>query len=176
MADDFAPVPAGWNVWAVWQRRDLSDINPQWWGVPRDRRLRAWVEDRLRYRGIDVSDPWALAGSQVEILLGVPNDLEVLKSKEQLEHSAPLLNGEAELRAVRFFNRGAASSLPWPYADDYLLDRVYKPDEKNASTSGPPPGKTIDGSPAAVVSDTVRAATWVAIGVGALWLWSTLRR
>jgi hypothetical protein len=43
MADDtagFAPVFAGWNVWNVAQRRDLS-FDPLMIGVDRDRRLRS---------------------------------------------------------------------------------------------------------------------------------------
>lgn len=139
-----APVFQGWNVWGVWQSRDLS-FDPLMVGVSRDSRLRIWVEDhvRLEAAGTEVADPIMLKGDQIQILNGRPN-LAIEKRKEELPgDTVPVLDPQSEppdLRYVRFFNRGQASFLPWPHDGDYLLEEVLRPDPNNPVTAGPGPG------------------------------------
>ena len=143
-----APVFKGWNVWAVDQVKDL-DFTVLGFGVSRDRQLQVWVEDHVRIDapGTDVADPLDLKGSQVQILAGdAPAGLKSFRRKEQVPGEVMLLNGASDRRIVRFFNRGVASSLPWPHDDNYLLDEVYQPDEKQSITSGPPPREIASGT------------------------------
>lgn len=169
---DFATVHPAWNVWALYQVKDLSDTNPLWWGVSRDRRLTIWVEDQLRAHGVDVADPLDLKGSQIEILPSVPADLVAEKRKESIGGSEALnLPAASDLRAVRFYNRGGPVNLPWPHDDEYLLDAVFAPSSTSPATSGPPPGKVSDAvtEPASTIGKTVAL---LAVGVGALWVLS----
>jgi len=139
---DFATVFPGWNVWTVYQVKDLSDTNPLFWGLDRERRLRIWVEDKLRLgaAGAVVADPVDLKGGQIEILPSPPTDLSVIERKEGVGGaSALIVDGPADLRTVRFFNRGAPSKLVWPHDDEYLLNEVFQPSPKAQSTSGPAP-------------------------------------
>jgi len=143
-----APVFRGWNVWAVYQVKDL-DFTLLGMGVSRDRQLQVWVEDHVRLDapGTDVADPLDLKGSQVQILAGdSPAGLKSFRRKEQVPGDVMLLDGEADRRVVRFYNRGDASALPWPHDDNYLLDEVYQPDEKQSITSGPAPREIASGT------------------------------
>ena len=143
-----APVFKGWNVWAVDQVKDL-DFTVLGICVSRDRQLQVWVEDHVRLDapGTDVADPLDLKGSQVQILAGdAPAGLKVFRRKEQVPGDVMLVNGESDLRLVRFFNRGQASSLPWPHDDNYILDAVYQPDPGQSITSGPPPREIASGA------------------------------
>lgn len=168
-----APVFEGWNVWAVDQLDDLS-FDPLDIGLDRDRRLRIWVEDQVRLNapGTSVADPLDLKGSQVQIIAGDNvTDLVIAQSKEQVPGPPMLLDGANERRIVRFFNHGAASSLPWPHDSDYILDAVYKPDPKASETAGPAPRQiaagTADDAKKAAGQTTV-AVLWVVGGVAAL--------
>lgn len=143
MPNALVPVFKGWNVWTVYQKKDL-DIEPSMIGLDRDRRLRIWVENLiLDYAGgADVADPVALRGSMVEIVPGAPSGLSVAASRARVPGELLTLDGPAELRTVRFFNRGSASNLAWPKSDNYLLENVYKPETDNPLTSAAAPGTT----------------------------------
>lgn len=180
---DFAPVFVGWNVWAVYQVQDL-DFNPLMWGVDRDRQLRLWVEDsvRLGAPGAIVADPIDLKGGQVEILPGAPEGLTVEARKEQVSGPAMLVDGPAELRFVRFYNRGQASRLVWPHNNNYLLDRVYTPKPTAPATQGPPPttigtgigegvGQAAGEVAGEVAKGAFKAAPFIALGVTGFLLW-----
>lgn len=169
----FAPVFKGWNVWVVAQKKDLG-FNPLMVGISRDRQLRIWVEDQVRENagGAELADPIAFKGSQVEILPARPTGLKSSQNKDQVPGENSLfLDAPADLRVVRFFNRGAPSRLVWPHDDDYLLDEVLQPDEGNPTTSGPPP-KTITEDVTEPLKDIgAGVLTVVGVGVGALLLW-----
>lgn len=173
----FAPVFKGWNVWVVAQKNDLG-FDPLMVGVSRDRQLRIWVEDQVRENagGAELGDPVALKGSQVEILPARPTGLRSAQNKDQVPGDALFLEGAAELRIVRFFNRGAPARLVWPHDDDYLLDEVMQPDERNPTTSGPPP-KTVTEDVIEPIKDVgTDVLVAVGVGVGALLLLKVLGR
>lgn len=141
MSDSFLPIFKGWNVWVVWQSKDL-DFDPLMIGVSRDRRLRIFVEDavRLGSADADVADPLDLKGGQVEILPAIPRGLATAKTKEQLAGDRALtIDGPAEERVVRFFNRGNATHILWPHDNNHLVDRVLIPSPDNPATSGTAP-------------------------------------
>ena len=135
-----APVFAGWNVWSVYQVLDL-DFSVLMLGVSRDRQLRLWVEDQVRNNapGAEVADSLDLKGSQVQIIQGEPKGLSVAFRKEEVPGPLMVVNGPAELRFVRFFNRGNPSQLLWPHDDNYLLNEVYRPSESSPLTTGTGP-------------------------------------
>lgn len=167
MATDFAPVFPGWNVWTVYQVKDLNDTNPLFWGLDRDRRLRIWVEDAIRLGapGTTVADPADLKGGQIEILPSVPKDLATTARKEDVGgSSAMVVDGPADLRTVRFFNRGAKGQLVWPHDDNYLLNEVLTPSPTSPATSSAPP-TTIGGTVAGGVGQVAKDA-----GLGTLLL------
>lgn len=177
---DFAKVFPGWNVWAVWQQKDLN-FEPLHVGESRDRRLRIWIEDavRLGAPGTIVADPVDLKGGQIEILPGAPAGLSQVQRKEDTSGPAMLLDGPGELRFVRFYNRGAPGSLVWPHDGNYLLDAVYQPDPKNETTSGPAPstiGGTVAGGVKEVAGDALSGlGTVAAIGALTLVAWGAYR-
>lgn len=164
---NLAPIFPGWNVWEVSQKLDL-DFDPLFIGVSRDRRLRVWVEDQVkRSPAVDTGDSLQLKGDQVDILAGVPPALRIAATKEDVPGDPMLLDGESSLRTVRFFNRGASGSIPWPHDDDYILDRVYIPDPKVPETAAPPPKTTVQ----QVVDPTLgglEAVVKIALGVAAV--------
>ena len=177
---DLAKVFPGWNVWAVWQQKDLN-FEPLHVGESRDRRLRIWVEDavRLGAPGTVVADPIDLKGSQIEVLPGEPAGLSQTQRKEDVSGPAMLLDGPGELRFVRFYNRGPAGSLVWPHDGNYLLDAVYQPDPKNETTSGPAPntiGSTVGGGVQQTLGDAFSGLGTVAAIAGVtLALYGTYR-
>lgn len=176
---DTAPVFAGWNVWSVWQVKDLP-FSIMMLGVSRDRQLQIWVEDQVRLNaGVTVSDPIDLKGSQIQILNGPPDGLQVATRKENVSGPAMVVDGAAELRYVRFYNRSDASALPWPHDDSYLLDSVYEPTKDNPLTnSAAPPtiSQTVGQGVTQPVSDLIGSIpTWMkvtALGAGALLLFN----
>jgi len=169
VADNFAPVFAGWNVWDVWQVDDLGDLNPMNLGLSHERRLRIWVEDELRLHaaGAIVADPADLKGEQVEVLSGQVEGLRVAKRREELPGELPLLEDKATLWTVRFFNRGAPSRLAWPFDDEYMLDEILVPDDSNPATSGPAP-KLMLSELGDVAGDVAGTAAKAALGIGAI--------
>lgn len=170
-----APIFKGWNVWDIFQSKDLG-FSVWMWGVSRDRQLRIFVEDavRLGAPGAVVADPLDLKGGQVEILNSQPPGLIQTARKEQLPNFAQALinlQQPADLRTVRFFNRGDESQLLWPSDPNYLLDAVYKPDPSNVVTKGDTAPVTIGDTVAsgatqpagAILSSLVKSpVTWVA--------------
>lgn len=167
---DFVPVFPGWNVWTVWQVKDLSDLSPEFWGVSRDRRLRIWVEDWCRLRGVDVAGALDLKGSQIEILPSTPKDLAVLKRKEEIGGPALTVEGPAELRVVRFYSRGSSAvPIPWPHDDEYLVEAVYQPSASSPATSGPAPSTVVDGvTPSPETIEKISSASSKVLLVAAL--------
>lgn len=137
---DFLTVYPGWNVWDVWQVNDLP-FSIMMIGIDKNKQLRIWVEDavRLGAPGALVADSIDLKGSQIEILNGPPNGLQVDHRKEQVPGPAMLVNGPATLKTVRFFNRGDKASMAWPHDASYLLEKTYVPSNSNPATSGPAP-------------------------------------
>jgi len=178
---DFAPVFPGWNVWTVYQVKDLNDTNPLFWGLDRDRRLRIWVEDAIRLGAPStrVADPADLKGGQIEILPSKPAELKTNARKEDVGgSSAMLVDGPAELRVVRFFNRGEQGQLTWPHDDNYLLNEVLTPSPSSPATSSAPPktiGGTVGGGVAEVAKDAgvgtlVAGAAALALGIGLIYV------
>lgn len=172
---DFVDVHPGWNVWSVYQVKDLP-FSVLMVGVSRDRQLRLWVEDAIRLgsSGPIVADPADLKGGQIEILPAEPAGLAVAQRKEAVGGNALVVDGPADLRYVRFYNRGAPGSVSWPHDSSYLLNEVFTPDPKNAATSGPGPstiGQTVGGGVAEVAKDAgvgTLASGIVVVAVGIL--------
>jgi hypothetical protein len=160
---DFAPIYPGWNVWGVYQVKDL-DFSIPMIGVSRDTQLRIWAEDliRLNAPGATVADPLDFKGSKVEILHSRPS-LEVAARKEDVPGPAMLLDGPADLRYVRFYNRGAAAALLWPRdpAENYVLNEVFLPSKDSPATNGPGPdtiGSGVGGGVGSGVAEGVSRA------------------
>jgi hypothetical protein len=137
---EFLTVYPGWNVWDVWQVKDLP-FSLLMMGVSPERQLRIWVEDavRLGAPGALVADSIDLKGGQVEILNGQPAGLARDQRKEQVPGPSMVVDGPATLRTVRFFNRGDKAKMAWPHDSSYLLDQTYSPSPINPATSGPGP-------------------------------------
>lgn len=172
-----APVFPGWNVWSVWQVKDLP-FSLSMIGVSRDRQLKIWVEDHVRLEapGASVADPIDLKGGQIQILNARPSDLKIAKRKEEVSGPPLLIESQAEppeLRFVRFFNRGAESSLPWPHDDAYLLEEILLPNPESPVTKGPGPGTITERNvtdPAKKGAEDVLLYSALAIGtLGSLW-------
>ncbi len=160
---------SGWNVWSVYQKNDL-DFEPMMTGLDRGRRLKIWVEvTAAESPGSDINDALALRGSQVQILNGEPTGLEYAARREEQEGPLLMLDGPAELRFVRFFNRGQEGVIPWPHDDNYLLAATYKASAQNPLTAGPAPERMMD-APKAAISDTAMQIGGIALGIGVIWL------
>jgi hypothetical protein len=142
-------------------------------GISRDRQLQIWVEDQVRLQapGAKVADPIDLKGSQVQVLTGAPS-LKTLRRKESVPGPALVVETQdlpPQLRFVRFCNRGAASQLPWPHDESYLLDAVFQPDPTNPVTQGDCTGTIVDNitKPAAeAAKTTLEVALVVALLAG----------
>ena len=159
-----APVFQGWNVWQVWQLKDLP-FSVMMFGVSPERQLRIWVEDQVRLNagGSDVGDPGDLKGSSVQIIDSAPG-LAVAMRKEDVPGGATfVVSGPATLFTVRFFNKGAQTQLPWPHDDEYLLDAVLEPKADNPATSGPAPttiGESVGHGIVKPIEDAVGSIPW----------------
>lgn len=175
-----APVFPGWNVWKVWQVKDLP-FSLMMLGVSRDLQIQIWVEDQVRLNapGSDVADPVDLKGSKVQILADAPG-LSTAMAKESVPGPAMVVSGPADLRVVRFFNKGGQAQLPWPHDESYLLDAVLQPQEGNPVTTGPAPvtiGQTVGNGVIQPIGDALSAIpSWLkysAIGVGLFFLYDS---
>lgn len=171
----FAPIFPGWNVWRVYQVKDLP-FSLMMVGVSPERQLKIWVEDEVRlHSAADVADPLDLKGSQVEIIQGAPG-LSVAMGREQVPSMRDvLLSGPAELYTVRFFNKGGNTQLAWPHDDSYLLDQVLEPKADNPATSGPSHttiGETVGTGITKPLGDVLGSVPWyvwaglTVVGVG----------
>lgn len=162
----FVPVFPGWNVWAIWQKTDL-DFEATMFGVTHDQRLKIWVENEVQDNapGAAVSDPFSpnpakFRGDMVQL---IPDDagLTAVAHKEDVPGTTALvLDGDAEKRFVRFYNRGPLTVMAWPHDSNYLLDAVYLPSVTNPVTAAPAPSST-----AATATDVAAAAAKVGSGV-----------
>ena len=122
----FAPVFAGWNVWDVYQadNPDESVLGELWHaGISEDELLQTWVVNQIEDNapGANVSDPLnpdprKLRGDVVQILpnAGTLARAAVRDAIPELAGAAQLgtKDSTARLRTVRFYNRGAASTMP----------------------------------------------------------------
>jgi len=170
----FAPVFPGWNVWKVYQVKDLP-FSLMMIGVSPERQLRLWVEDELRlHSAADVADPLDLKGGQVEILENA-NGLNPAMSREQVGLGEALLSGPADLKIVRFFNKAGNTQLAWPHDESYLLDQVLEPKADNPATSGPAHttiGETVGTGITKPLGDVLGSVPWyvwaglTVVGVG----------
>ncbi len=181
----FAQVFPGWNVWDVWQSQDPIEglggviLNA---GVPLDRQLRIWVEDWLREHApdaavADTANPFALKGSQVEI---IPNagGLELLQTRADVAGLAGAMQlgkegSQGIKRTVRFFNRGAETAAAWPHDENYLLESVFQPSTASPLTNGAAPtslGGAASGAADAVGKTLKIVAIVAGVGLGALLL------
>jgi hypothetical protein len=159
----FAPIFKGWNVWEVWQVKDLP-FSISMIGVSPERQLRIWVEDEVRlHSSADVADSIDLKGGQIEIIPGAPG-LKTAMRKEDVPNGATfLVDGAAQLFTVRFFNRGEQSQIAWPHDGQYLLDAVLDPNPSNPATSGLPPltiGQTVGGGITQPVTQALGSVPW----------------
>jgi hypothetical protein len=166
----FAPVFKGWNVWSVWQVKDLP-FSILMLGVERSRQLRIWVEDHVRLGapGTEVADALDLKGGQIEILPALPAGLKSVKRRESIPGPAIVVESQdepPELRVVRFFNRGSAGKLVWPHDDAYMLDEVFDPDPKNEATSGPGPGTIASRTTAPIAEGGIDVVKFAAVAAG----------
>lgn len=186
----FAQIFAGWNVWDVWQSQDPIEglggavMNA---GVPLERQLRIWVEDWLREHAptaavADTANPFALKGSQVEIIPN-PGGLEQLQTRGDVPGLAAAMQlgnegSQGLKRTVRFFNRGAETATAWPHDENYLLESVFKPSAANPLTSGAAPTSLGGAASSAAdgVASTLKIVAIVAgVGLGALLLMQVLQ-
>lgn len=169
---EFLKVYPGWNVWEVWQVKDLpfSVMNV---GLSPERQLRIWVEDKVRLGapGAIVADSIDFKGSQVELLRGTPEGLQQDQRKEQVPGPSMFVSGPAKLTTLRFFNRGDKAFMAWPHDESYLLERTFIPSPSNPATSGPAPstiGDTVGGSITGPVTDVAKKLSPLLIGAGVL--------
>ncbi len=177
--EGFAPIFAGWNVWSMYQatKPDLSIFSEVWQaGESPDRRLQIWVENLLKDApGASVADPLnpaALRGDQIQ-LIPSPGTLKIAATRADVPQAAIITHlgeddasGTLTPRFLRFFNRGAETTLPWPIDKNFLLDVVYQPDASNPVTSAPAPSSL--GSTASSIGDSLGEVAKVAsYGIGA---------
>jgi len=156
---EFLTVYPGWNIWQVWQVKDLP-FSVMMVGVSPDRQLRIWVEDKVRLgaSGAVVADPIDLKGGQIELLQGTPEGLVTDQRKEQVPGPSMFVSGPANLRTLRFFNRGSKAFMAWPHDESYLLEKTFVPSPTNPATSGPPPTTIPETVGNGVVSPVTEAA------------------
>jgi hypothetical protein len=180
----FAPVFAGWNVWSLWQADDPDEsVLAKIWhaGMTPERLLRVWVEDQLRDNapGVAVADPAnpaALSGDPVQPIPGATGldaaltrgSVPALAGAQQLGTAS----SGAQLRFVRFFNRGTASVMPWPHDVNFELDTVFQPSATNPITNAPGPA-TLAGAASNALGGLVTALE-IAAAVGVAVLLSKL--
>ena len=181
----FVPIFQGWNVWDVWQADDPDTglLGSIWTaGESQERILRAWVEDQIKDNApgaavADPANPAALKGDQIQIIPQVPTvsqsnskGLSVVATREDI----PTLAGEqqigksdskATLVTVRFWNRGAQTTMPWAHDANFLLDRVYLPSAQNSVTNSPAPS-SLAGSASGLADTAGTVIKVVAIGAG----------
>lgn len=176
----YAIVFPGWNVWSIWQAREpdhsLTDAL-LYAGVPLDRQLRIWVEDKLEATpGVAVRDTLNigdLRGDRVQILPNAGTLKPALTRANIPELAGSVHLGKPDARGtlerptvVRFYNRGQEAVLPWPHDKNYLLDTIYQPSESNALTNAPEPGSIAAGAGTALKSAAKIVAIVAGVGVG----------
>ncbi len=181
LALGFAQLFKGWNVWDVWQSQDPTEglggliLNA---GVSLPRQLRIWVEDWLRDHApsaavADTANPFALKGSQVEIVSS-PAGLELLQTRADVPELAGALQlgkegSQGKKFTVAFFNRGDETAVDWPHDENYLLDAVYQPSATNPLTNRAAPS-SLAGA-ASTGEGVIKTVAIVAgVGIGALLL------
>lgn len=180
----FAPVFAGWNVWDLYQadEPDESILGSIWHaGESQDRLLRVWVEDNLRDNApgtavADPANPTALSGDPVQPIPSAGGLVPLVTRSSVPTLAGALQLGTADstaaLHTVRFYNRGAASVMPWPHDGNFVLDAVYTPSASNPITNAPAP-TTLAGSASAAadaIGHGLETLAWVAAGAAAVFI------
>lgn len=183
----FAPIFPGWNVWSVYQSDDpIEGVLGTIWtlGESLDRKLQVWVEDHVKDTApgtavADPANPAALRGDQVFIIPSAGTlDIDS-KSGDIPELSGAMQLGNAGSKAVeryvRFYNRGAASVMPWPHDTNYLLNHVYSPSGTDPITSSKPPA-SLSSALDAAGNAAEKLVEFAAVGIGAYLLWQAFRK
>jgi hypothetical protein len=154
----FLTVFPGWNVWDLYQANepDVGLLETMLLaGLSRDRQLQIWVENNIKDNapGAAVADPLnpaALRGDQIQIIPKVTG-LKIDAGRENAglggsQHIGDKdAKGDAELRTVRFFNRGVQAVMPWPHDTNYLVDVAYTPSTSNPVTNAEAPSSLASG-------------------------------
>lgn len=179
----YAPIFPEWNVWQIWQADDPT-FDLMTVGLSLDRQLRIFVENTIAdgAPGAAVSDPanpFALRGEQAQIIPAVTG-LEVARTRAEVPEFAGATqlgkaDSTAKLRTVRFWNRGAATVVPWPHDSDHLLDTVFVPSASNPVTSAEQPG-SLAGAVSSAADTAGTTLKIVGIGAAALLLVVLLTR
>jgi hypothetical protein len=162
----FLPVFAGWNVWDVWQADDPDTnlLGTIWHaGESQERLLRVWVEDQVQDNApgvalADPANPAALKGGQVQPIAHIAttptsgkDGLAVAATRADIPELAGTLQigkegSKATLRTVRFYNRGAQTTMPWAHDANFVVERAYVPSSANPVTNSPPPSSLAGGA------------------------------
>jgi hypothetical protein len=182
----FAPVFAGWNVWDIYQANtpDEGVLGTLWHaGISQDELLQTWVVDQIEDNapGANLSDPLnpdprKFRGDVVQIIpnagtlarAAVRDAIPTLAGAQQLGTA----NSTARLVTVRFYNRGAASTMPWPHDQNFLVDSVFAPDAGNMITNSPAPS-TAAGTLSDIgsgIGHGLETLAWVVGGAAAIFL------
>lgn len=182
----FVPIFQGWNVWDVWQADDPDTglLGSIWQaGESQERILRVWVEDQIKDNApgaavADPANPAALKGAQIQIIPHVPTvfptstakGLSVVATREDIPELAGAMqigkaDSQATLVTVRFYNRGAQTTMPWAHDANFLLDRVYLPSSQNSVTNAPAPS-SLAGAASSAADAAGTVVKVVVIGAG----------
>lgn len=169
----FLQVYPGWNVWDVWQADDPT-FNIMDVGLSLERQLRIWVENEIKDNApgsavADPANPAALRGDQIQPIPKVAG-LTVAQARGDIPTLAGALTigssgSGATLRTVRFWNRGAASVMPWPHDENYVVDAAYTPSTSNPVTNAPQPS-SLGKSASELAADASSALTVLVVGAG----------
>jgi len=172
-APGFAPIFPGWNVWQIWQADDPT-FSIMTIGESLDRQLQVWVEDQIKDNApgsavADPANPLALRGDQIQIIPEVTG-LEVAAARGDIPEFAGALQigtpkSKAVRRWVRFWNRGSATSLPWPHDENYMLEDVYTPSSSSSITNAPQPG-SLAGAASSAADAAASGLKVLAVGAG----------
>ncbi len=156
-------------------------------GVDPERALRIWVEDQVddHAQGAVVGDPVSpnpkkFKGDMVNVLPGTGTlkgaafriDVPALAGQQQLG----VTGSKATLHVVQFFNRGAATVMPWPHDKNFLVETVFEPDASNPLTNAEPPGSAAEDLAAAAgaFGHATEVAAWLVGGVAVIFILSKL--
>lgn len=188
----FAPLFAGWNVWDIYQADspDEGVLGTIWHaGISQDELLKTWVVDQVEDNapGANLSDPLnpdfrKFRGDVVQIIpnagtltrAAVRDSIPELASAQQLGTK----DSTAKLRTVRFYNRGAQTTMPWPHDQNFLLDATFQPDPGNLITNSPAPS-TASGTLQDLGSELghgLETLAWVVGGAAAVYVLFQLTR
>lgn len=184
----FLTVFPGWNVWDIYQADDpdkglLDTLMLA--GLSRDRQLQVWVENNIKDNApgtavADPANPTALRGDQIQIIPKVTG-LKIDAGRENAGLGGEFhigdkdATGTAELRTIRFFNRGAQAVMPWPHDGNYVVDAAYIPSTSNPVTNAAPPS-SLPGALKPIGDSLVTGLEIAGVGIGLLLLLQLTRK